>query len=87
MSKSQDMFDIKNKKQNSKPKIIYRSDSTGMRYEMWIHGGTFEIYIRADNGAIKGLSPCYAYLTPWRLTINRFFDIVDNHINTGEWMP
>lgn len=71
---------------SNQPKITYRSDTTSSSYHMSM--GTnkcFIVIVERMDGSIE--SHIYAMQFPWRLTINRFFDIVDNHINTGECMP
>lgn len=72
---------------SNQPKITYRSDSTGSNYMMMLGDKSFRIIYECRSGAMGGISPLYACQFPWRLTINRFFDIITAHINTGEWMP
>lgn len=70
---------------SNQPKITYRSDSTGCTYQMMQQNGTFEVQVVDIDGIIKTQSPVYAYLFPWRKTINMFFDIVTTHINYNIW--
>lgn len=70
------------------PKIVYRSDSTGMLYVMLQqHRGYTIATMRflGTNEDIVQESPLIAVRQPWRKSIDQFFDVVDKHINTGKW--
>lgn len=69
------------------PKIVYRSDSTGTCYSMRLNGnGTFTILVTDlyFEGEVLA-EETFKTVMPWRLTINRFFDLVTVHINHSVW--
>ena len=77
---------------SNQPKITYRSDTTGCIYQMMMHySGNprkgFTIQAVNMDGIIVHESHMYDYVFPWRKTIDKFFDIVDHHINRDAWVP
>lgn len=70
---------------SNQPKIIYRSDSTGCKYQMMQHNGSFTIQAVSFDDIVIDESNSYIYLAVWRSNINHFFDVVTVHINTGRW--
>lgn len=70
---------------SNQPKITYRSDTTRCSYQMMQHTGSFTIQVINFDGLIVDESGSYIYLNVWRSNVNRFFDVITLHINTGKW--
>lgn len=66
------------------PKISYRSDTTDSLYVMRQGLDFFTIEVIKGDQSIHE-TPQIPYVFPWRKTIDLFFDMVDCHINTGNW--
>ena len=70
---------------SNRPKIVYRSDSTGCTYNMVQQHGSFTIQVVTFDGKIVDGSHPFIYLKVWRANIDNFFDVITKHINTGKW--
>lgn len=69
---------------SNQPKVTYRSDTTGCTYQMMQHLDSYTIQAINFDGLVVAESMRYAYVHPWRKTIDAFFDVVTAHINGGK---